>query len=71
MDLNLVDFQIIPHLNNDNFPKIKYDNIKIASKKLKKGDGSKVYIIDDQSTIVVNDDLVTIASEGIWYEISI
>lgn len=69
--LNLVDFQIIPHLNNDNFPKIKYDNIKIASKKLKKGDGSKVYIIDDQSTIVVNDDLVTIASEGIWYEISI
>ena len=69
--LNLVNFQIIPHLNNENFPKIKYENIENASKKLKKGDGSKVYIIDDQSAIVVNGDSISIASEGTWYKILI
>lgn len=67
--LNLVDFQFIPHLNNEGFPKIKFENLKNASKNLTRIDGKKLYIVDDNSAISVNDTTIKVVSEGKWYEI--
>ena len=67
--LNLVNFQFVPHLNNECFPKIRKDNLLNASKNLKSIDGEKLYIVDDNSAIFVNDKEVKVISEGIWFEI--
>lgn len=67
--LNLVDFQFIPHLNNEFFPKINIDNLKNASRELTFKDGKKVYIVDDDGAVIVDDNEIRIISEGIWYEI--
>ena len=67
--LGLVDFQFVPHLNNDSFPKIKKENIINASKNLKKIDGKKLYIMDDNSAIFINNENIKIISEGNWFEI--
>lgn len=65
--MNFVDFQFVPHLNNEYFPEINIDNIKNASKNLKEEDGKKVYIVDDNGAVSVNDDIVKIVSEGVSY----
>ena len=49
--LNLVNFQFVPHLNNDSFPKIRKDNLLKASENLKVIDGKKLYILDDNGAI--------------------
>ena len=49
--LGFVDFQFVPHLNNDFFPKIKKENIINAIKNFKQTDGKKLYIMDDNSAI--------------------
>lgn len=67
--LNFVDFQFIPHLNNESFPKICVKNLENASKNLLEIDGKKLYIADDNTAISVNDTYVKAVSEGIWYEI--
>ena len=67
--LNLVDFQFIPHLNNEYFPKIRIENLKSASKNLNKIDGKKMYIVDDNGAVVVDNGDVKVISEGTWYEI--
>lgn len=67
--LNLVNFQFIPHLNNSVFPKINITNIQDASKNLLEIDGKKMYIVDDNGAVVVNNGQIKVASEGIWYEI--
>ena len=67
--LGLVDFQIMPHLNNDWFPKITKENIQRETKNLKEIDGKKLYAIDDDSAIFVNNGNVKVVSEGIWFEI--
>ena len=67
--LNLVDFQFIPHLNNEFFPKIRIENLKNASKCLEQIDGKKMYILDDNGAVVVDNEEVKVVSEGIWYEI--
>ncbi len=67
--LGLVDFQFVPHLNNKEFPKITLKNLKNASKNLAKIDGNKLYIVDDEGAISVNDENVKIISEGKWLEI--
>jgi len=67
--LNLVDFQFIPHLNNEGFPKIRFENLEKASKNLLEIDGKKLYIIDDNGAISVNDTTIKVVSEGKWYEI--
>lgn len=67
--LGLVDFQFVPHLNNEYFPKIKKENIVNASKKLKEIDGKKTYIMDDNSALFVDDGKIKIVSEGKWFEI--
>lgn len=67
--LNFVDFQFMPHLNNSMCPNIKKDNIISASKNLKKIDGKKIYILDDESALFVNDDNIKVISEGEYFEI--
>lgn len=67
--LGLVDFQFVPHLNNKEFPKITLRNLKNASKNLAKIDGNKLYIVDDEGAISVNDENVKIIGEGKWFEI--
>jgi len=58
--LNLVNIQIIPHLNSDYFPKIREENLEIASKNLTE----PVYAIDDDSAVIVDGDKIEIVSEG-------
>lgn len=60
--MNLVDLQIIPHLNSPYFDKIREENLEIASKDLKE----PVYAIDDNSAVVVSGDKIEVASEGKW-----
>ena len=67
--LNLVEFQFIPHLNNEGFPKIRFENLEKASKNLLEIDGKKLYIIDDNGAISVNDTTIKVVSEGKCYEI--
>lgn len=68
--LNLVDFQIVPHLNNLMCPKINKDNIIEASKHLKRTDGRKVYVLDDNGALFVNGDNVKLVSEGEYLELN-
>lgn len=67
--LNFVDFQFMPHLNNDMCPNIKEENIVDASKNLKEIDGKKIYVLDDNSALFVNGKSVKIVSEGKYFEI--
>lgn len=60
--LGLVNFQIIPHLNSPYFEKIREENLEEASKKI----SEPVYVIDDQSAVVVEDEKVEVVSEGKW-----
>lgn len=67
--LGLVNFQFIPHLNNEYFPKINFENLKNASENLLKTDGKKLYIVDDNGAVSVNNESIKIISEGKWFEI--
>lgn len=67
--LGLVNFQFVPHLNNDFFPKIRKDNLINASRNLKEVDGKKLYVIDDNGAVFVDGKDVKIVSEGDWFEI--
>lgn len=60
--LGLVDFQLIPHLNSDYFPKIREMYLEEASKDLTE----PVYVIDDNSAVVVNRSKIEVVSEGKW-----
>ena len=66
--LGLVDFQFIPHFNNESFPKIRKDNIVNASKNLKEIDGKKLYVLDDNSAIFIENEDTKVISEGDWFE---
>lgn len=67
--LGLVNFQFVPHLNNEGSPKIKFENLKNASKNLLEIDGKKLYILDDNSAISINSKNIKVVSEGTWFEI--
>ena len=67
--LGLVNFQFVPHLNSDFFPKIRKDNLINASRNLKEVDGKKLYVIDDNGAVFVNGKNVKIIIEGDWFEI--
>lgn len=60
--LGLVDFALIPHLDNENHPDASEANAKIWASKLPVA----VYAIDDQTAIKVADDSVEVVSEGHW-----
>lgn len=67
--LKLVDFLFIPHLNNEEFPKINIENIKNASKNLMQIDGNKLYVLDDNGAVVVDENEIRVVSEGKCYEL--
>lgn len=67
--LGFVDFQFVPHLNNESFPKINFENLENASKNLQEIDGKKLYIVDDNGAVSVNNENIKIISEGKWFEI--
>lgn len=60
--LDLVNFQFIPHLNSNWFPKVRIENLEKASKDLKE----PVYALDDESTVVVNENKIEVISNGVW-----
>lgn len=67
--LNFVDFQFMPHLNSVYFPKIRRENIENARQNLTKVDGKKVYAMDDNGAVFVEDKTIKVISEGEWFEI--
>lgn len=67
--LGLVDFQFVPHLNNEFFPKIKKEYISNASKNLKAIDGKKLLVMDDNGAVFIDNGKTKIVSEGNWFEI--
>lgn len=67
--LGLTDLQFVPHLNNEAFPKIRKENILNASKNLKAIDGEKLYVMDDNGAVFINNDDIKIVSEGNWFEV--
>lgn len=66
--LGFVDFQFVPHLNNEYFSKINFENLENASKNLQEKDGKKLYIVDDNGAVSVNNEIVKIVSEGKWFK---
>ena len=67
--LGLVNFQFVPHLNNEYFPKINFANLKNASKDLLDIDGENLYIVDDNGAVVVNNENIKIIGEGEGFKI--
>lgn len=60
--LGYIDFNVRPHFNSPDFPKVRDRQIKKVSKKLN-GD---LYAIDDKSAIVYANGKIKIVSEGKW-----
>jgi dipeptidase E len=60
--LGLVDFALFPHLDNENMP----DNSLANAEKWAAGMPVPVYLMDDQTAIVVRDGAVEVVSEGHW-----
>lgn len=65
--LGLVNFQFIPHY--ESFPKINKENLIKASKHLEKNDGERIYVVDDNGAIFIDEENIKIISEGNWFEI--
>ena len=55
-------------MNNEAFPKIKKENILNASKNLKAIDGKKLYVMDDNGAVFINNNNIKVVSEGDWFE---
>lgn len=60
--LGFVDFEIRPHLNSVYFPKVRVEYLE----KLAKENPTPFYAIDDNSAVIVEDDFVSVVSEGVW-----
>lgn len=56
-------------MNNEYFPKIIQENLQNASKNLKEIDGKKLYAMDDDGTVFVDNGTVKAISEGKWFEV--
>lgn len=69
--LNFVDFQFVPHFNSEWFPKIKEENLKNENKRLTTKDGKKLYVVDDNGAVFVDNENVKVISEGNWFEESV
>ena len=67
--LGFIDFQFIPHFDSEWFPKIRQENLQNASKNLKEIDGKKLYVIDDNGAIFVDNRNIKVISEGKWFEV--
>ncbi len=60
--MGLVDFAVIPHLDNEDHPDASMVNAEIWAAKLP----VPVYAIDDQTALKVVDGTVDVVSEGHW-----
>jgi dipeptidase E len=60
--LGYVNFNIRPHLNSKNFPKVRDSKLRKVAGKLK-GD---TYAIDDNSAVVFDNGKICVVSEGKW-----
>ena len=69
--LGLVDFQFIPHLNSPSYSKFNEENIRRECVKLTENDGKKLYALDDESALFIDNGIVKIVSEGTWFEVEI
>ena len=69
--LNLVDFQFIPHLNSPSYCVFNEQNIRRESLKLTANDGKKLYALDDESALFIENGSVKVVSEGNWFEVDI
>jgi dipeptidase E len=58
--LGLVNFQFIPHLNAEYFPKIRKEYLEVAAKQIIE----PIYALDDQSAVLVDGDKIEVVSEG-------
>ena len=66
--LGLVDFQFVPHLNNEFFPMAQDKPLREAIRGLNNSDGKHIYICDDNSAVSMDNGVVKIVSEGIVIE---
>jgi len=60
--LGYVNFNVRPHLNSEHFPRVKDSILKKVVTKL---DGD-TYALDNSSAIVVDDEKISVVSEGKW-----
>jgi dipeptidase E len=60
--LGLVSFQIQPHLNSKHFTSIDLKDIEEKAKNQKQ----TIYVIDDNSAVLVEEESVSVISEGDW-----
>lgn len=60
--LGFVNFHVRPHLNSENFPKLRVEFIAEIAKDIPE----PVYAIDDNTAISINDNKVEVVSEGTW-----
>ncbi|MBL8122428.1 Type 1 glutamine amidotransferase-like domain-containing protein [Candidatus Saccharibacteria bacterium] len=63
--LKLVDFTFRPHLNSDNFPKIRLPYLEQVAQTLK----TPMYAVDDNSAIRVVGDTVDVVGTGQWHKL--
>ena len=69
--LGIIDFQFIPHLNSPSYSQFNEENIRNSCTKLTENDGNKLYALDDESALFVNNGIVKVVSEGTWFEVNI
>jgi dipeptidase E len=60
--LNLVNFLVVPHINNEYFPEMTFDYIENESKNV----SQTIYALDDNSAIMVDGQNIEVISEGQW-----
>ena len=60
--LGLIDFHIRPHLNSPYFPNVRLPLLEELAQQIKK----PLYGIDDETAIMVNDEGISVVSEGEW-----
>lgn len=67
--LGFVDFQFVPHFNNKWFPKIRKEHLLSASKNLQEIDGKRLFVVDDNGAVFVDDKNIKVISDGDWFEV--
>lgn len=60
--LGLVDFHIMPHVNNPIFPKVNFPKIKKLAEEIKE----TIYALDDNSAVKVDGTKIEVVSTGVW-----
>ena len=64
--LNFVDFYFLPHLNDDYFVNMREDFVRNRLKSVK----AEIYVLDDDSAIIIDGNKIEVVSEGEWFKIN-